>query len=108
MDIPEDEEDAEYHKEIKAKRQEYREAYVGFQSLQGLISELDGTSLPFLCDSRLVDIESLCYFPDFVSGHDRRNEERELAKMEKQRLRGIKEDQRPYAHIWAANIGLKS
>jgi hypothetical protein len=42
-DIPDDEEDADYQKEIRANRQEYREAYAGFQSLQGLISDLDGT-----------------------------------------------------------------
>ena len=43
MDIPdEDEEEADYQKEIKANRKEYRDAYAGFQSLQGLISDLDG------------------------------------------------------------------
>lgn len=46
VDIPEDEEEEEneYQEEVKTNRLQYREAYTGYQSLQRLISDLDGES----------------------------------------------------------------
>jgi E3 ubiquitin-protein ligase SHPRH len=71
IDIPEDEDDAKFVRKIKATRYAYRLAFADGQSLQGIISELD----------------------DFASQHEGRIQEAQLARMERQRLKDIKEKQ---------------
>jgi len=69
--IPEDADDTDHIRDLKATRQAYREAFAGGKSLQGLILLLD----------------------DFASQHTGRSEEAQLARIEQQRLRNMKEKQ---------------